>query len=406
MLDPGSNKADTFLIRGARQVVTLHGPNRMRAGSELNQAGVLQDASILVQGGIITQVGSTRRLENLRAAAGVRRIDARHLIVLPAIATVADNLLPDGSAGAKNMEPVEPGPGTASRRWTRELSKLALAGLTYVQFSTPYPEDVADQSRVMRSLLRVEAPSSGFSAALRLSEKLTQELSVHDVAIADVFPASTRMYYAELRPQLRLQLTGDALRSVDAKLRFQLLRRCVRELGCQVRDASALATRELLALGVAAPFVAYGFLPSNDADLARIARWALPWTIPVGEALVNHDARIGRLPMAVSAGVSLSLAVGYDVNRFGIASPLALISMLHQQSRLSVPQILQLTIPNMAFALGVGDRMGTLSAGKEANLLLIECEHYSDLGTHVGAARLVGVYRRGLPLTGLTLGLR
>lgn len=71
-----------IFIRGARQLVTLRG-RAPRRGLELSNLEVIADGSMLIEDGVIVEVGSTRRIENLKAAKGARVIDATGKVVMP-----------------------------------------------------------------------------------------------------------------------------------------------------------------------------------------------------------------------------------------------------------------------------------------------------------------------------------
>src|ERR1700733_800266 len=71
------------LVRGARQLLTLRGPNGPRRGADLRKLGIIQDGAVLVADGLITEVGPSRRVENLEPARGAEEIDARGCVVLP-----------------------------------------------------------------------------------------------------------------------------------------------------------------------------------------------------------------------------------------------------------------------------------------------------------------------------------
>jgi imidazolonepropionase-like amidohydrolase len=75
--------AKLTLIRGARQLLTLRGPNGPRRGAELQNLGIIQDGALLISGGAIVEVGPSRRVENLRAARDAEEIDASGCVVLP-----------------------------------------------------------------------------------------------------------------------------------------------------------------------------------------------------------------------------------------------------------------------------------------------------------------------------------
>ena len=70
-------------MRGARQLLTLRGPEGPRRGSELGNVGIIQDGALLISDGIIREVGLTRRLENLAVARNAEEINATGFVVLP-----------------------------------------------------------------------------------------------------------------------------------------------------------------------------------------------------------------------------------------------------------------------------------------------------------------------------------
>jgi imidazolonepropionase len=71
------------LVRGARQLLTLHGPSGPRRGADLRNLGLIQDGAILIVDGLIKEVGSSRRVENLALARQADEIDATGRVVMP-----------------------------------------------------------------------------------------------------------------------------------------------------------------------------------------------------------------------------------------------------------------------------------------------------------------------------------
>src|ERR1700686_5153761 len=71
------------LVRGARQLLTLHGPSGPRRGADLRNLGLIQDGAILIVDGVIREVGSSRRVENLALARQAHEIDATGRVVMP-----------------------------------------------------------------------------------------------------------------------------------------------------------------------------------------------------------------------------------------------------------------------------------------------------------------------------------
>lgn len=58
------------MIRSARQLVTLRGPQGPRRGLAMGELAIISDGALLLRDGLIQEVGPTRRVENLAAARG------------------------------------------------------------------------------------------------------------------------------------------------------------------------------------------------------------------------------------------------------------------------------------------------------------------------------------------------
>src|SRR5260370_38744650 len=71
------------LVRGARQLLTLRGPSGPRGGADLRHLGLIQDGAVLIDGGVIRDVGPSRRLEKLALARNAEEIDASGRVVMP-----------------------------------------------------------------------------------------------------------------------------------------------------------------------------------------------------------------------------------------------------------------------------------------------------------------------------------
>src|SRR3979490_2004524 len=72
-----------ILVRGARQLLTLHGPSGPRRGAALNNLGLIEDGAVLVVNGIISSAGPSRRRENLAEARTALEINANGRVVMP-----------------------------------------------------------------------------------------------------------------------------------------------------------------------------------------------------------------------------------------------------------------------------------------------------------------------------------
>src|SRR5687768_8819460 len=100
----------TVLIRGARQLLTLHGPSGPRRGEAMRHLGLIEDGAVLITNGIITNVGPTRRIENLARARTADDISAAGRVVMPGFVDSHTHLVAapprvaDIRAGVQGME--------------------------------------------------------------------------------------------------------------------------------------------------------------------------------------------------------------------------------------------------------------------------------------------------------------
>ena len=72
-----------MLLRGARQLLTLRGPSGVRRGSTLHDLAIIEDGSVLIRDGLIAEVGSSRRVENLKEARQALAIPVHGAVLMP-----------------------------------------------------------------------------------------------------------------------------------------------------------------------------------------------------------------------------------------------------------------------------------------------------------------------------------
>ena len=72
-----------LIIRGARQLLTLRGPQGPRRGAALRDLGIIPDGALLVREGAIVEAGTVRRIGNLAIAKRVDELDVGGRVVLP-----------------------------------------------------------------------------------------------------------------------------------------------------------------------------------------------------------------------------------------------------------------------------------------------------------------------------------
>ena len=406
---------DRLLIRGARQIVTLQGPARMRQGFELREAGVLRDASILVEGGLITQVGNARRLDNLKEAAKARVMDARNLVIVPGFLDAAQDLLPlavsgdngGGVPGEREGPPGEPFEepadysdhtlNTVARALERELGKLSRLGTAFAQFRLRFPKQPVLQSRILRNLLQLDLPGGSFRAELHFPR--LPDFGADDGALfRQRLPAAAKGYWKRLETSLAVSVRSAALRDFHAPERLHALRRVHGGLPCFLTSPETLDAEALLSAGSGSASTVIGLPPERGEVREAAAQLDVPWIVPGGELGLAGGWQGQALRGTLDCGMRVALSSGYDVNRPGCASPFVLAPILRREAGLEPAEILQLSIANLAYALDLGHRLGSIQAGNDASFSILECEDYREIGRHLGLPPVLASFRRGVPM--------
>lgn len=399
--------SDRLLLRGAKQIVTLQGPARIRRGDELRDVGLIRDGSILVEGGFISQVGTARRVENLKAATNARELDARNLVVLPGFLDAVGDLLPLERAtpshdreelhgadefAASHYEEISL--RTVVRNLERQLSRLGRWGTTFAQFRVRFPEEAALQSRLLRNLLQLEIPVGGFRVDLHFHQLPPMPPAKSDWFPTQLPPAAIG-YWKSLESALSVSLRSATLDALSAAEARRTLRRLCSGLPALLTEPLQISWERLLSLCSGSGAGVYGLPPQQPEAQRRFGLFGVPWILPGGEYLNSRLHAPATLRNAIQNGMHLALASGYDVNRRGSMSPLLLAHPLLMQDGLEPAEMLQLSIANLAYALGEGHRMGSIRAGCEANLVLLDCDDYREISYNLGAVPILATYRRG-----------
>ncbi|MDZ7639915.1 MAG: hypothetical protein U5J83_16965 [Bryobacterales bacterium] len=394
---------ERLLLRGARQVVTLQGPPRLRHGAELREIGLLRDASILIEGGVIAQVGSSRRVDNLKEAATARVVDLRNLVIVPGFLDAVHDLLPVreiSGDGADAANAAAPGYSdrilhTITRRLERELGRLAQLGTTFAQFRLRFPDEAVLQSRLLRNLLQLDFPRESFRADLHFHH-LPHFDTEGAETLAGHLSRAARGFWKSLEGSLAVSVRAAALESLSTSEQLRALRRIGGGLPCYLTQPDPTAAEHMAALCVGSGSTVVGRPPQQEATLAMLAQHEVPWIVPSGEYGVEMGWGNLALRRMIDSGMRLALSSGFNVNRPGSASTFALSSILRNEEKLEPEEILQLSIANLVFALGLGHRLGCIQAGYEANLSILECEDYREIGLHAGMPPILASFRRGV----------
>lgn len=412
-----------LLVRGARQLLTLRGSKAPRRGAAMSDLGVLENGAILVENGIVKEVGPARRVENLGAARRAETIDATGCVVTPGFIDSHTHLVCGPPrlaeyemrlAGKSSQEIRRAGGGILStvravRTWTTRrltfeakqvIDSMARCGTTTVEAKSGYGlNDSAEikQLRIAQSLdgdpltvintcLAAHAvpPEFGSDAETYIrwcAEELIPEVARRRLArFADVrceagaFTPEQALVYLSAAKQHRLGIKLHAGRTPnDGAVEVGL------RLGAHSMDHLEAVT---------------------PAEVEMIALSNTIATLLPASVLHAANGRYAPARALIDAGAAVALASNFNPGTSPVWNMQSVIALACSQMSMSPAEAITAATINGAHALGVAERYGSIEAGKAADLLLLQIGDYRELGYFFGDNQVKVTMKNGVVIHG------
>jgi imidazolonepropionase len=394
---------ETVLIRGARQLLTLRGPKEPRRGDPLNDLGMIQDGSLLIRGGIVEEVGTTRRLENLASARDAVEINAAGCVVMPGFVDCHTHLVfpPSGGSDADEQTAARLVCSSTGQRLEARarfhVEAMARHGTTTVEAKTGCGVDESAEIKILRVLsalkrdpldvvttflLRLPSDGSGEEACRRAMESVSSEL----------LPKIRRRRLARFAD---LVWDGDGA-SAECFARYL---RLARGLGfaCKIH-AEQRSPAAAIAAAVEHLVVSIDHLEhATAADVLPLGGSPTMVTLLPAVGLENggHYAPARAL---IDSGAAIALATNFNPRHTPMPSMQAVVALACLRMGLTPAEAISASTINGAYALGCAETLGSLEPGKSADLLLLEVSDYRELARQFGANLVRLTMKRGKPI--------
>jgi imidazolonepropionase len=411
-----------MIIHSANQLLTLSGgPQR---GRSLGTLGIIENGAVLFRDEKILAVGTTAELR--AAYPNEPTLDASGCVVMPGFVDPHTHVIWGGDRakeyemrleGAKYLDILAAGGGIISTvRATRTASietliaqtrprllRMFAHGTTTVEAKTGYGLQTATELRLLKALLALD-DQTPVDIAFTF-------LGAH--AIAPEFKGDPQGYTDQIcslmLPILQLWWQANAPgqtppfvdvfcenKAFDLAQSRQILT-CAKELGFPLK----IHADEFDNLGGASLAVELGaasadhLVKTSDADIAALgksdtAAVALPCT-PFGLAERDYTPA-GKI---LDAGGILALATDCNPGTAWNESMQFAIALACRYMGLTPAQAIAASTINAAHAIRRADRVGSLEAGKQADLLILSVPDYRHLGYRFGTNLVKQVIKRG-----------
>lgn len=412
-------KIDTVVIRTA-QLVTLGGPKRARIGPELCDLGIREGWALAVADGRICHVRPSWEIEEMiRPETEV--IDATECTVLPGFVDAhthpvfGGNRLEDFArrcSGATYSEIAAAGGGIQSTvKKTRAATEDELVavgerhariflenGTTTIEAKSGYGLTAEVELRLLRAIRRLGLatplrflptylgahavpPESKHDPNLYLEEVLNTMGSLKGLAIwCDVFVEDG--YFT---PDQAVRLERKA-RSVGLGLRMHV-------------DQFSDSGGAVLAARLKADTADHLEHTGSEGIEALAQAGVTPVLLPASVFCLG----LGKYPDArqmVERGLPLVVATDFNPGSSPTFSMPFVISLCCTQMGLSPEEALAASTINPAYALGIGNEVGSLESGKSADFSIWPCRDWREIPYHVGSLRPNHVFVKGRQWSG------
>jgi len=402
-----------LLVHSAVQLCTIPpcggGPQR---GEGLGELGLLEGGAVAIKDGCVACVGTT---DTLRAQVrATREIDASGCVVCPGFVDPHTHLVWAGDragefeqriAGATYREIMAAGGGIMSTvRATRSLPVDALVaetrprldqmlrhGTTTVEVKTGYGLETPTELRQLEAIVALDrshpvtlVPTFLGAHAIPSEYKLQPDVYV-DSLISEMLPAVMEASHSlglDRLPFCDVFCEDGAFDLNQSHRILEMAKALGFPLKIHADEFEPLgATRMAVALGA---FSADHLVTTPSQDIAALGASntvavSLPCT-PFG--LGQRDYTPARDFLA--AGAVLALATDCNPGTAWNESMPFVIALACRYLRLTPAQALVAATLNAAFAVGLGDQVGSLTPGYRGDLLVLDIPDYRHLGYRFG----------------------
>jgi imidazolonepropionase len=406
--------SDAVAVVNIGQLATLTGAARPRVGAELRELGLMENAALVVEDGRVVAAGPYAEVRaKIPAEAAV--VDAGGCCVTPGFVDAHTHLVFAGNramefeqriAGASYQQIAAAGGGILRTvELTRAASEDELlaesrrhrdwmlrAGTTTVEAKSGYGLERATELKMLRVMKRLN--EEGPAASVCGPRIVPTLLAAHTVPpeFANRRAEYVRWISEELIPEVATAglaqfcdafcddhaFTVEETRTVLLAARRHGLRLRVHAEQFRAGTGAALAAE----LGA----VTADHLETVTEETLRLLRTAgvQPVLLP-GSVFALGRTQYPPARAMVEKGLAMVVATDFNPGSSPIASMPFVMSLACLEMKLTPAEALTAATINAAWSLGLGERVGSLETGKQADFLIHEFSDYRELAYFIAA---------------------
>lgn len=405
-------------IVGCAQLVTLKGAARGRVGAEMRELGVVEDGALLVSDGRIELVGTRGEVE-ARVGDSTEVYDAGGRVVMPGFVDAHAHPVFAGTradeyemraGGATYQDIAARGGGIrATVRRTRAATEDELfeeakrrgrwflrGGTTTVEAKSGYGLTIEDELKMLRVVRRLndETPVRyvpTFLGAHEIPDEYRGRRAEYvELVVGEMLPRVVSERLAEYCDVF----CEEKVFSVEETRRILTAARACR-LGLRIHaDQLSLSGGALLAAELRAT-TADHLEHTDAAGIEALANAGVQPVLLPGSVYALGSARYPAAREMIDAGLAIVLATDFNPGSSPTPSMPMILSLASTHLKMTPAEAITAATINAAHSLGRGGEIGSLEAGKRADLVIHDCADYREIAYFFGVEHAHAVYIDG-----------
>jgi imidazolonepropionase len=386
----GKYRTGLTLIRGARQLLTLHGPATPRCGPGLNELSIIQDGALLIRDGVLKQIGPTRRVENLAAARHAVEINASGKVVMPCFVDCHTHLaypppgVSDDDRAAATRALIGATWKRTSARWRVHLEAMARHGTTTAEVKTGVGPNALADFKLLRMLAKLECEPLDIVTTFLFRLPPSAESGE---AECDEF---TGLVCRELLPKIRQRklarfadVAWNPISAHHARFLRYLDAACKLGFHCKMHAEQDHAAAAIV---MAMQHRALSISHLEQAGGSEASLMAGSGTIAVLLPCASFYTAAGNAPARalVDAGVPIALGSDFHPTFSPTLNMQTVVALACLRMGLTPAEAITAATINGAHALDCAARTGSLELDKSADVAILNVSDYRDLANHFG----------------------
>jgi imidazolonepropionase len=418
-MPPAALRPLSLFFHSSEQLLTLAGPPVPRRGRDLDHLGILRGGAVLTRRGRILRVGRTRELKAEARGLKAQWIDCRGCVLMPGFVDSHTHAVFAGSRvedfeqrlQGRSYEQIAAAGGgirhsarllrqatreELTERASRFLRQFAEHGTTTIEVKTGYGLDIANELKTLEVIQKVSRRSPlelvpTLLAAHALPPDYEDRRGEYvQLMIRRLIPAVARRKLAEFVDCFCERVAfgvKDCRQVLNAGRRCGLLPRLHAE-----QLSRTGGSRLAIEVGAAS---ADHLDALSDSDIRALARSDVVATLLPGTNFHLGLKRYAPARRLIEAGAAVALATDFNPGTSPTLNMQFILALACSAMSMTPAQAIAAATINGAYALRRAHRMGSLEAGKQADLIVMNLDDYRKIPYYFGWNHCLTTVKQG-----------